>query len=195
MDEVSIPSRDDSHNSFKELLAIYGAPAFVRRAREVEEALEQLLQRCQRQREEWLLMVRMYLATLKGLAGDWSALRPFVAADEDLAILERLHQELKPALRAPVERTSSPRRLRRALRELCASLESFNRRWQAWIPALDLAHVNKVRDGYNRYYLVEKECALRSARLAREGFVRLAPLTLDELLLLVPLLPVPVLVG
>jgi hypothetical protein len=50
-----------------------------------------------------------------------------------------------------------------------------------------------MRDGYNRYYLLEKECALRSARVAREGFVRLAPLTLDDIRKMLPLLPVPTL--
>jgi hypothetical protein len=194
VDEVTIPSRDDAHNAFKEFMAIYGAPAFVRRAREVEEALEQLLQRCQRQREEWFLMVRLNLGTLRAMAGQWSALRPFVASDNDLSILDRLHQELKPTLRSPVAVTSSQRRLRKVLRELCESLESFNRRWHDWMPTLDLTRVNELRDGYNRYYLLEKECALRSARVAREGFVRLPPLTLDDIRALVPVLPVPVLV-
>ncbi len=64
MDEVSIPSREDSQNAFKEMLALYDAPAFVRRAREVEAAFEQLLQRCHKQRDEWLLMVRLNLGTL-----------------------------------------------------------------------------------------------------------------------------------
>ncbi len=93
-------------------------------------------------------------------------------------------------MRIPIAATSSTRRLRRALKELCASLEVFNRRWQAWLTGLDLTHINQLRDGYNRYYLIEKECALRSARVAREGFVRLAPLTLDDVRALLPALAV-----
>jgi hypothetical protein len=195
VDEVTIPSRDDSQNAYKEFIAIYGAPAFVRRAREVEDALAQLLQRCRRQRDEWLLMVRLNLGILRGMAGEWSALRPVVASDDDLTILDRLHQELKPVLRSTVDVTSSQRRLRNVLREVCESLESFNRRWHAWVPTLDLTRVNELREGYNRYYLLEKECALRSARVAREGFVRLEPLTLDDVRTLLPLLPLPTLAS
>ena len=193
MDEVPIPGRDDSHGAFKEFLAMYGGPAFVRRARELEAAFEDLLHRCRAQREEWLPMVRLRLAMLKALAGGWSALRPVLASPEDLQLLERLHQQLNPSLRAPPESTSSPRRLRLALRELCESLALFNRRWQTFLGTLDLSRVNELRDGYNRYYLLEKECALRSARLAREGFRRLEPLTAAALLEALPLLPMPAL--
>ena len=56
---------------------------------------------------------------------------------------------------------------------------------------MDLGPVNEVREGYNRYYLLEKECALRSPLLARQGFVRLNPLTVDDLAALLPPLPVP----
>ena len=55
----------------------------------------------------------------------------------------------------------------------------------------DLTEVNALREGYNRYYLLEKECAVRSARLARQGFRRLEPVTLEELAALLPPLPVP----
>ena len=51
--------------------------------------------------------------------------------------------------------------------------------------------VNELRVAYNRYYLLEKECALCLVRLARQGFRRLEPLTVDELSLLLPPLPVP----
>jgi hypothetical protein len=51
--------------------------------------------------------------------------------------------------------------------------------------------VNEARDGYNRYYVLEKECAIRSALLARRGFCRLEPFTLEQLAALVPELPVP----
>jgi hypothetical protein len=51
--------------------------------------------------------------------------------------------------------------------------------------------VNGLREGYNRYYLLEKECALRSPRLARQGFVRLPAVTVDDLAAQLPPLPVP----
>jgi hypothetical protein len=192
-EENPIPSYDEARNAYKEFQAIYGAPAFIRRARETEAALVELLGRCRRQREEWLPMVHLRLATVHALASDWEALRPFLADEEHLTALERLYEELSPRLRVPVAVTTSARRIRQALRELCESMELFNRRWSGFVHGLDLSHVNELRDGYNRWYMLEKECAVRSPRLARIGFVPLKPLTAEDVLAHFPFLPVPVL--
>ena len=55
--------------------------------------------------------------------------------------------------------------------------------------------VNDKRDGYNRYYVLEKACALRSDTLARLGFSPLPPMDLAELRAHLPPLPVPRLAG
>ena len=83
-------------------------------------------------------------------------------------------------LRMPVPSTRSLRVLRRALHELRASIIRFNERWNAFLPTVDLSELNAQREAYNRYYLLEKECALRSARLARQGFRRLEPLSAPQ---------------
>jgi hypothetical protein len=173
------------------LLARYDAPAFVRRARGVEEALEELRARCLRQRVEWLRMARLQLGTLWALAGDWIRLRPWLADDRQADVLAGLHQELDPRPRLPVAPTASLRKLRRALRDVVDSLTRFNRRWLSFLAGVDRTPVNELRERYNRYYLLEKECSLRSAALARRGFVPLGPLTAEELLRLLPPLPVP----
>jgi hypothetical protein len=188
--EVPIAGRDDANDAFKQFQAIYGAPAYVRRARSVEAAYDLLLERCRRQREEWLPMVRMRLGTLHALAGEWEKLRPLVA-ELDLERLRELYAQLSPRLRVPVEPTTSSRLMRNTLAELRESLELFNRRWSSYLAMIDLKEINELRDGYNRYYVLEKECAVRSARLAREGFTRLEPLTTADLFRLLPLLPVP----
>ena len=69
-------------------------------------------------------------------------------------------------------------------------LERFNRRWQEYLGRVDLSLVNALRDGYNRFYVLEKECAVGSIRLARQGFQPLLPLCPEDLLGLFPLLPV-----
>jgi hypothetical protein len=194
MESVPFSGDSEGHES-KYVMGQYGAPAYIRRARGVEEALEYLLLKCRGQREAWLGMVKLYLGRLLALAGEWPALRPLVADDEQLAVLETLRQELRPRLRLPPERTTSARVLRYALRELVSSLERFNRRWQAYLEKLDFAAVNEVRDGYNRYYVLEKSCALRNDVLATLGFVPLAPMTLAELTSHLPPLPVPRLAG
>jgi hypothetical protein len=190
MDEIPTLGRGDGRE-FQELIAAYDAPAYVRRARGLEEAFVQLLIRCRGRREALLGMVRVQLGVLRGLAGDWAALRPLLADDEQVDLLRRLDEELRPQPRLPPEPTASKRALGRALDELRASLERFNRRWLAYLDEVDLGPVNELREGYNRYYVLEKECALRSARLARAGFRRLEPLTAEELVARLPPLPVP----
>jgi hypothetical protein len=194
VDEATTPGGDADRREAQQLLSQYDAPAYVRRARGVEGAREHLLARCRRQREEWLGMVRLRLATLHDLAGDWSALGRWLEEEHCRALAE-LHAALSPKLRVPLEPTASPRALRRALRELIASLERFNARWQRYLGEVDLGPLNAVRDGYNRYYVLEKECALRSAVLARVNFQPLPPFTRADLAALLPPLVVPTLRG
>jgi hypothetical protein len=194
VDDIPIPGREEG-NLVQRFVAHYDAPAYVRRARRVHDAYEALLQRCRRKRDEWLCMTRIRIGLLHMLAGEWGALLPWLADPEQVQILRQLHATLEPQLRHQVERTTSARLLRRGLRELNESITLFNRRWETFLPTVDLTHVNELRDGYNRYYLLEKECAMRSARLARQGFSRLDPVTLAELAGVLPTLPVPQLKG
>jgi hypothetical protein len=174
-----------------QVLAQYDAPAFARRAQRVQRLFEQLLATCRKQREEWLDMVRTRLGLLHALAGGWGAVRPLLTDDAQLEALRNLHTALAPQLRAIVEPTASVRTLRQALTGLNESIERFNRRWQEFLDQVDLAPLNAARDGYNRYYLLEKECVVRSPHLARQGFQRLEPLTRAELAALLPPLAVP----
>ncbi len=185
-----LSSSDDQH-LLRRVVAQYGAPAYVRRARRVQDVYEQLLERCREQREEWVSMTRMRLGMLLALAGHWSALVPAVVDGSQREVLETLHADLQPRLKVTLRTTSSVRSLRRALGELIESIERFNRRWRGFLETLDLEEVNRLRDGYNRYYLLEKECALSSGRLARAGFRKLPPVTVEEISARFPSLPVP----
>jgi len=189
-DEVTL-GRDETNEAFKRFLSRFDVPAYIRRAREVQATLDQLLDYCRRQRAEWSKMVRLRIGILHALAGDWDNLRPLLADDDQLDILRYLLAALASPLRCPVDSTRSLRVLRRALRELCESLEHFNERWRGFLATVDLTAVNELRDGYNRYYVLEKECAVRSARIARQGFVSMNPLTMDDLTAEFPLLLVP----
>lgn len=191
MDELAIVGRDDDRHILKRFLAQYDVPAYVRRARDVEDALERLLNHCRQQREEWLSMVRARIGLLEALSGTWEVLQPWLTDEKQIAVLRELHTTLQPQLRVPPRRSSSSRVLCRALHELCASIKHFNGRWQTFLQSIDVRPVNELREAYNRYYLLEKECALRSPRLARQGFRRLEPLGVAELALLLPPLPVP----
>lgn len=195
MDELPIPARDDPSEVFKQVAGAYDAPAYLRRAQRVRGVYEVLLEQCRRQREEGLTLVKTRLATLFALAGSEAALRSLLPNDEHWRQLVALHAELQPRLRVPIGATRSDRALRGALRELIESLERFNRRWRGFLAALDLSEVNRERDGYNRYFVLEKECAVRSAKIARHGFVPLPLLTHADLFAAFPELPVPTAAG
>jgi hypothetical protein len=188
VDDVPLPTGEAKEA--RQLLGQLGEPAFVRRGRLVQTTYEQLLARCRQQRNEWLDMVRLRLGQLRCLAGDWDALAPLLTPDE-ITSLRALHDELQPALRLPPEPTTSRRRLRSALSELTESMERFNRRWQEYLGGVDLATVNQARADYNCFYVVEKECVVRSHTIARAGFRRLEPLTTQDLVEALPLLAIP----
>jgi hypothetical protein len=183
-------SQDDDR-LVKQFMSQFDAPAYMRRARRVQEAFDDLVAACRQQRQAWLSLVRIRLGIVYALARDEPVLRTLLADDQQLAILHELHATLDPRLRVPVEPTSSPRLFKRALRELRESIERFNQRWQDYLSKLNLSAVNEEREGYNRYYVLEKECAVRSAAAARQGFRRLEPLTIEQLTALLPGLPVP----
>lgn len=190
MEDIQLTDKSDQQLS-QGLLGRFDAPAFARRALQVEAACADLLQRCRRERAERLDMVRLYLGTLQALAVDWAWLGPFLASEEDLNLVRELHGALQPRLRAPVAPARTDRTLRRGLREFLEGLERFNRRWRRFLGEVDLTAVNRLRADYNRWYLLEKECAMGSWRLARTFFMPLEHWTLDTLLQELPLLPVP----
>lgn len=182
---------DPDRRQENEIARLFDAPAYIRRARAVEQAFESLLARGRSQRDEWLAMPRLRLGQLRDRAGDWSVLVGHLADEDDLDTQRRLEEQLAPQLRVPLAATTSPRVLRAALDELIDSLDRFNARWRGWLAGADLTAVNQLREGYNRYYVLEKTCALRSDRLARQGFQPLPPLDREELQRYLPLLPVP----
>jgi len=183
----------DEQQLARMLLGLYGGPAFMRRTRNIEDAERMLADHLQRKRAELLTMVRLRVGKLRALAGDWQAIEPLVTSPGVLDSLRELHDALAPELRSPIESTRSKRALRSALAELAGAITHFNRRWETFIAQLDLGPINALRDGYNKHYLIEKECALGTSRVARMGFRRLDPLRWEDVLRDHPLLPVPAL--
>ncbi|MBV9121764.1 MAG: hypothetical protein JO112_00210, partial [Planctomycetes bacterium] len=90
MDNLPIPGRDE-RDVVKQFISQYDVPAYIRRARQVQEAFDQLLERCRRQREEWLRLVRTRLGLLHALAGDWERLGPWLRDEAQVELLHRLH--------------------------------------------------------------------------------------------------------
>ena len=94
-----------------------------------------------------------------------------------------------------VSQPATLRRRRAIASDLITSVGRFNRRWSEFLDDLNLDHANRLIDQYNRYYILEKECSMGSARLAARHFVPRARLTRESLLSDYPLLPVPELAG
>jgi hypothetical protein len=194
MDDIPIIGLDDDAQVFKRVLASYSAPAYIRRARQVEDAFDQLINTCDRHRQDWLKDVRSRLGLLCPNGDDWDTMLPYVANGNQLLTLGCLCATLA-VTSAQRENSHTARSYRRRLRELRMSIDRFNKRWLNYVHTLDLTRINELRDGYNRYYLLEKECAMRSARLARQHFRRLEPMTREAVLDRFPLLPVPAFDG
>jgi hypothetical protein len=191
VEHVPYPGSDEEAG-MKKVLGQYDVPAFLNRALRVKNAFERVIQASRAKRDQELEMVRVRLGVLRGLVdGDWKALRPLLADDAQVAVLRTLLEHLQPKLEVVVTPTTSARRLRGALDDLCRALEAFNVVWRRHLAELDLAEVNREREGYNRWYVLEKECALRSPALARRGFTPLPPATPAEVAALLPELPVP----
>jgi hypothetical protein len=188
VDELPFLGQEGDNRLVQQFIAQGGAPAFMNRAAQVQGAWLGLLSRCRQQRQEWLEMVLLRLGTLQALAGDWCRLQPWLE-EEQVTALRLLAEMLQPVLRVPVAESSSAGVLRRSLEELRESMERFNQCWVKFLREVDLGPVNKLRENYNRYYVLEKECIIGSPILARRGFQPMKPATLTDLEETLPYLP------
>ncbi len=170
----------------KELLGLFDVPAFARRGQDLEYGLARLRTRAVRTRLDMLDMVRLRLK-------QWAAAAS--GPEDALGVFREPIGPLWPLAGAPGPKWSARadplRRLRSVGRDLVASVERFNRRWSKYLDEIDLSALNRQVEHYNRYYLLEKECVLGSARLAARHFEPKPYPSVDELRAELPLLPTP----
>ena len=179
---------EGSRREFLELLGQLDDPAFVRRARRVEETENGLRARCRAGRDELLRFPKLRLATVGAVVDfQWRELDIFFQDDDAADYLAALHGQWMPQLRSRVC-LGGAAKIRRVLRELRRSFCRFNRKWKTFLLDVDLAPVNKARDDYNRYYVIEKSCAFMSERIGQRGFQSLTSFTLDDIVKELPYL-------
>jgi hypothetical protein len=184
--DPELPPIEGVDSETRELLGLFDTPAFVRRGNELDLSIRRLHERCQRERMARLdmahLRLRQWAAACNGPHG-WPGV--FVEPIDHL-----WHATGAPD---PVwgQDLASLRHRRAIARDLVASLERFNRRWQAFLDELPLARVNRLVADYNHNYLIEKECLMRSARLAARHFQPRLPITVADLLGVHPCLSIP----
>jgi hypothetical protein len=189
--DESLPTlNSDIEADVKELMGLFDLPAFARRGQELEYAIKRLHDRCAAARGQMLEMVRLRLRqwsrAVTGLTS-WSGV--FATSIEPLWSLSRAEPPawaLSPA---------TPRLQRAIAGDLISAVLRFNRRWLEFVARLNLEPTNSVIEQYNRYYVLEKECVMGSARLAARHFTPVPRLTVDSLLAAHPTLPVPELVD
>jgi hypothetical protein len=133
----------------------------------------------------------MHLKLLRQQVADWSDLQNRLASPEDCQILADMESRLLNDSVASTPGRAPAWGLRGSLRALFDSIARFNRRWGHFLENVDLSEVNAQVAAYNRYYLLEKECAMRSPRLAAKGFEPARELTREEIERRFPLLPMP----
>lgn len=186
--ELPVGIYDALGREARDLLGMVDVPAYVRRALRVQDALEQLREKLSAQRQAWLDGVRRPLRV-------WNA-RERTAGEVPLTPLGRqalvaLAAHVGPASvePAPWQRGGTPTKL---WTDLADAVGRFNQRWDRYTDAVDLTAVNTLIDGYNRFYLLEKECAFRSSRVAAIGYRPLPLLSGPALRAMFPLLaPLP----
>ena len=83
--------------------------------------------------------------------------------------------------------------MRHALKELVDSLHRFNSNWEQFVLQLNLDAINRTREDYNSYYVLEKACAFASEYIGRQGFEALPPVTIDDVFSEFPRFRVPLL--
>jgi hypothetical protein len=185
--DESLPTLSGHYEAeVKAVMGLFDVPAFARRGLELDETLGRMQERCRRARAQRLDMVRVRLR-------QWS--RAVTGPTAWTSVLATTIEPLWPMTEAePPQWADAPAPLHRQVRiagDLIASVLRFNQRWTQFFDRLNLEPANRVIDHYNRYYVLEKECVMGSARLAARFFKPFPKLTREYLLRDHPLLPVP----
>ncbi|MCA9213125.1 MAG: hypothetical protein KDB27_08680 [Planctomycetales bacterium] len=182
----------DDRREFLQFLADHDVPAFIRRAQGVQDAWKRALQDCEKQRNELLEMPILRLGILAETIGrNWEAYAEELVDSAVAQTLKQHHDDWRPTLRVAVNATTDRRKWSRATEELVTAFQRFNKKWTTFVAEYDFAHVNDIRDGYNRWYVIEKSCAFDSDRIGAEGFVEIEHATADDVLIELPLLDIP----
>lgn len=186
---------DDDRQLFQQIIATFDSPAYMRRARDVEAAWNEIELRCQREYEANLemplLRMAQLLSTISGNVHELLPLLPESSCRVTIAELTDLAGKWTARLTPLLGRVQSAEpgvEAKEALNSLLLSCQRFNRHWTDFVPKVDLTEVNRLRRDYNEYYLLEKECVVQSPAVARIGYEPLNPATHQDLFQLFPCL-------
>lgn len=169
--------------------ASFDTPAYVRRGLTVEVEWRSLCDKLQHTWDEWTVPVGRLCSQLRHQAEGWAPFKPWLASEEDLERLHRLDERLNYRLKYPPPKATWLWTLKGPLKRLARMVPAFNEVWGRHLATLDLDPLNRAREQYNRWYLLEKECAMRSTRSATGGFETIPSATVGDLAAAFPPLP------
>jgi len=158
----------------------------------VDDAETRVVKKCEADRHQMLYAVRLRLRLWNRLLKDRPRLRETVslAAKEYAAqIGEAVFGLDEP--RVSIAPAGWSIFATKHWRAFVKAIEEFNVDWQRYLETLSLDDLHRTIDGYNRYYVLEKECAVRSVRTALRGFVPKRKPTWMDFLERFPPLPTP----
>ncbi len=175
------------------VLGQFDAPAFIRRAKSVEMDTETLFYKCKKHRDSWLHQPQRAFHNIKSRVGgtppDWQRLATWTKQPEQIAYLRKLDPYMEPTLRFPPKPSRWFWGISQEIETLRRQIKGFNQAWLEWVGGIDLAEINTARDGYNKWYLLEKECSILSRAVASQGFEPIPLLKAGDILTWFPLIP------
>lgn len=176
---------EGSRAEFLRLLAEQGEePAFLKRSRSVDEAIEALFHRCREKRNSMLYGSRLKLGELAAIVQhDWSQLAKFLEDGKRVQVYADLYAELSDASPTPEWAHAGAWALskRKPLRAFHQSVEKFNLAWTDFVRAFDFRAINGLIADYNEHYPVEKACAFGRDDISHLGFQPRHELTAEDL--------------
>ncbi|MFO0944540.1 MAG: hypothetical protein U1D30_01135 [Planctomycetota bacterium] len=185
--ELLIGGIDPWTKTARTILGITDTPAYLKRAIRVQDAVQAVHKRCQHQREAWLegvrLRLRAWWTLIQVRPAEQGILTPFQYLQIQNAFSMAFSEQ------TPIQPVANVAKTARVFLDLSESLDRFNQRWLRFVQTVDVERANRLIEGYNRYYLFEKECAFRSPRIAALGYQPLELISPDRLLQVFPLLP------
>ena len=176
----------DIETEVKELMGLFDLPAFARRGQDLEITLRRCTTAAARRAASCSTWSSFGSASGRAPStGPTPGRRVFTGRSSRSGRSPRPSRRSGPSSPAPI------RRQRIIARDLIAAVLRFNRRWTQFLDRLNLEPANPVIDQYNRYYVLEKECVMGSARLAARHFINRAALTTRCCLTTIPRCPFP----
>lgn len=179
----------DDLKIFQQMILAVDAPAYMRREKDVIAAWRGVLTQCELDYRDRLQLPTLRIGQLAALVG--GDLQTSGYMEDDAKYLVELFRTCGNPLRSDIKPSRTRAEIAEAKSLLVDSFQRFNRRWEKYIQEINLESINTKRRNYNEYYLLEKECAVFSASVARLGYQPMQMATSDDLLEQFPLLRIP----